>query len=127
GGGASIYMLSLAAGRRKQYNRLNAYIYAGPTIGLVSEPRAQEVGDIVEIHHLKSIAFGSKVGIGADYKFPGFFVCSEIGYMYNFNRIEGRPFQALTLMVGLKSDITKIKNKVVDILTPIVNSSGNSN
>src|SRR5690606_35666987 len=45
-GGASIYMLSLAAGRRKQYNRLNAYIYAGPTIGLVSEPRAEEVGDI---------------------------------------------------------------------------------
>ncbi|NGM61562.1 hypothetical protein G5B30_06475 [Sphingobacterium sp. SGG-5] len=126
-GGASIYMLSLAAGRRKQYNRLNAYIYAGPTIGLVSEPRAEEVGDIVKIHHLKSIAFGTKVGVGADYKFPGFFVCSEFGYMYNFNRIQGRPFQALTIMVGLKSDITKIKNKVVDILTPIVSSSSSPN
>src|SRR5690606_29343600 len=126
-GSASIYMLSLAAGRRKQYNRLNAYLYGGPTIGLVSEPRAEEIGDIVKIHRLKSIAFGTKVGVGADYKFPGFFVCGEFGYMYNFNRIQGRPFQALTIMVGLKSDITKIKNKVVDILTPMVNSSANSN
>ncbi len=117
-GAASIYMLSLAAGRRKQYNKLNAYIYAGPTVGLVSEPRAQVVGDIVEIHHLKSLAFGTKVGVGADYKFTGFFVCTELGYMYNFNKIEGRPFQALTLLVGLKSDITKIKNKVFDILAP---------
>src|SRR5690606_23131927 len=41
-GHANFYMLSLAGGMRRQYDRLNSYIYVGPTIGLVSEPRAQE-------------------------------------------------------------------------------------
>ncbi len=117
-GPASVYMLSLAGGSRRQYDRLNTYVYAGPTIGLVSEPRAVDEGDVVRVKSLRSIAFGTKVGFGADYKFKGFFLCTELGYMYNFNKIEKKPFQALTIMVGLKSDITKIKNKVVDILAP---------
>jgi len=115
-GHASVYMLSLAAGSRRQYDRLNTYVYLGPTIGLVNEPRANDKGDVVKIENIRSIAFGTKVGVGADYKFKGFFLCTELGYMYNLSRIEKRTFQALTLMVGLKSDITKIKNKVVDIL-----------
>lgn len=115
-GHASFYMLSLSGGTRRQYDRLNTYVYAGPTVGLVSEPRAREVNNLVKIESLKSLAFGAKVGVGADYKFKSFFVCSEIGYMYNFNKIEGRPFQAMTLMVGLKTDITKIKDTVVGIL-----------
>jgi hypothetical protein len=115
-GPASFYMLSLSGGTRRQYDRLNTYVYAGPTVGLVSEPRAQNIDGITEIERLKKFAFGTKVGVGADYKFKSFFICTELGYMYNFNKIEDRPFQALTLMVGLKSDITRIKDKVVELL-----------
>lgn len=115
-GHANFYMLSLSGGTRRQFDRLNTYVYAGPTIGLVSEPRAQRVGDITEIESMKSLALGTKVGVGADYKFKSFFIGGELGYMYNFHKIEGKSFQALTFLVGLKSDITKIKNKVVEIL-----------
>lgn len=115
---SSFYMLSLAAGSRRQFERLNTYVYLGPTIGLVSEPRSNLVDDIVKIKYLKSIAFGTKLGVGADYKFNGFFLGTEIGYMYNVNRVEDRPFHTLTFMVGLKSDITRLSDKVVNILTP---------
>lgn len=115
-GHANFYMLSLSGGTRRQFERLNTYVYAGPTIGLVSEPRAQRNEDVTQIESLKSLALGTKVGVGADYKFKSFFIGGELGYMYNFHKIEGRSFQALTLLVGLKSDITKIKDKVVELL-----------
>lgn len=118
-GQSSFYMLSLAAGTRRQYERLNTYVYLGPTIGLVTEPRARTVGSQTKIENLRSLAFGTKIGVGADYKFKGFFLVSEIGYMYNVNKIEGNSFHALTLLFGLKSDITRLSDKVVDILKPI--------
>ncbi|HMR17856.1 MAG TPA: hypothetical protein PKA53_01035 [Sphingobacterium sp.] len=120
-GHASFYMLSLSGGTRRQYDRLNTYVYAGPTVGLVIEPRASTSANVVTVASLKSLAIGTKVGVGADYKFKSFFLCGELGYMYNFNKIEGRPFQAMTLMLGLKSDITRIKDKVVRILAPTDN------
>ncbi|MDR2284928.1 MAG: hypothetical protein LBE37_17065 [Sphingobacterium sp.] len=115
---SNFYMLSLAAGTRRQFERLNTYIYLGPTIGLVHEPRSNLVGNVVNIEYLKSIAFGTKLGVGADYRFSGFFIGTEVGYMYNVNRVQKQPFHALTLMVGLKSDITRLSDKVVDILAP---------
>lgn len=115
---SNFYMLSLAAGTRRQFERLNTYVYLGPTIGLVHEPRSNLVGDVVNIEYLKSIAFGTKLGVGADYRFSGFFIGTEVGYMYNVNRVQKQPFHALTLMVGLKSDITRLSDKVVDILAP---------
>lgn len=115
---SSFYMLSLAGGSRRQFERLNTYVYLGPTVGLVSEPRSNIVGNVVQVAYLRSIAFGAKLGLGADYKFKGFFLGTELGYMYNINKVQGRTFHALTLMVGLKSDITRLSNKVVDILAP---------
>lgn len=116
-GQASMYMLSLAAGSRRQFQRLNTYVYLGPTIGLVSEPRSNLVGNTVKIEYLRKIGFGTKVGVGADYKFKGFFLGGELGYMYNVNKIQERSFHALTLLVGLKSDITRLSDKVVDIIS----------
>lgn len=115
-GHANFYMLSLSGGTRRQFDRLNTYVYGGPTVGIVREPRAQNVKGVTKIESLNSFAIGTKVGAGADYKFKSFFVGAELGYMYNFHKIEGKPFQALTFLVGLKSDITKIKEKVVEIL-----------
>src|SRR5690606_551744 len=48
-GNASIYMLSLAGGTRKQMKRLNTYVYGGPSFGLVNEPRAQKLETTVKI------------------------------------------------------------------------------
>lgn len=115
---SNFYMLSMAAGTRRQFDRLNTYIYLGPTIGLVHEPRSNLVDNVVHIEYLKSIAFGTKLGVGADYRFNGFFIGTEVGYMYNVNRVQRKPFHALTLMVGLKSDITRLSDRVVEILAP---------
>lgn len=120
-GNSSIYMLSLAGGTRRQMKRLNTYVYAGPSFGLVNEPRAQEVESTVKIDYRKSFAVGAKMGVGADYKFKSFFLGGEIGYMGHFTRIQGRPFQALTILFGLKSDITRLSDKVVEIIAPTAN------
>lgn len=120
-GNASIYMLSLAAGTRKQLKRLNTYVYAGPSFGLINEPRAQQLGATVKIDYRKLFAVGAKLGIGADYKFKSFFLGGEVGYMGHFTEIQDRPFHALTILFGLKSDITRLSDKVVEIIAPSSN------
>lgn len=120
-GNSSIYMLSLAGGTRKQMKRLNTYVYAGPSFGLVNEPRAQQIGTTVKIDYKHSFAIGGKLGIGADYKFKSFFLGGEVGYMGHLTRIQDRPFHALTVLFGLKSDITRLSDKVVEIITPSSN------
>lgn len=120
-GNSSIYMLSLAGGTRKQMKRLNTYVYAGPSFGLVNEPRAQQIGSTVKIDYKRSFAIGGKFGIGADYKFKSFFLGGEVGYMGHFTRIQERQFHALTILFGLKSDITRLSDKVVEIIAPSSN------
>ncbi|WP_437918359.1 hypothetical protein [Sphingobacterium sp. LRF_L2] len=115
-GRANFYMLSLAAGRRKQYKRLNSYGYLGPAIGLVSEPRGDIVGQTIAMENKYSISLAGKMGIGADYKFPGFFIGAEIGYLQHFKKIEGNAVQFLSLMIGLKSDITRLSEKVTSVI-----------
>jgi len=119
-GQSSLYMLSLAGGMRRQWKRLNTYAYVGPTVGLSTEPRSNVLPEVVKVSYKRNIAFGTKMGVGADYMFKGFFLGAELGYMYNINKIQNRPFQAITFMVGLKSDITKLSDKVVNIIKPII-------
>ncbi|MFD2968863.1 hypothetical protein [Sphingobacterium bambusae] len=111
-GRANFYMLSMAAGRRRQFKRLNTFVYLGPAVGLVSEPRGELVGQVLKMDSKYSISLAGKMGVGADYKFPGFFLGAELGYLQHFRRIEGNSVQFLTLMVGLKSDITSLSTKV---------------
>src|SRR5690606_31126582 len=40
-GRSNLYILNLAGGVRKQFNKLNVYAFAGPGVGLLSEPRAE--------------------------------------------------------------------------------------
>lgn len=115
-GRANFYMLSLAAGTRRQYDRLNSYAYLGPTIGLISEPRGNVVDHKIMMENKSSISPAVKLGIGSDYKFKGFFLGGEIGYMYNFKKIQGNPVHFMTIMFGLKSDITRLSDKVVNVL-----------
>lgn len=120
-GNASIYMLNLAGGVRRQMKRLNTYVYVGPSFGLVIEPRAQQIESTVKIEYDRSFAVGAKMGIGADYKFKSFFLGGEVGYMGHFTKIQDRSFNALTILFGLKSDITRLSDKVVEIITPSSN------
>lgn len=116
-GQSSFYMLSMSVGGRKQFDRLNTYVYMGPTIGLSNQPRADVVNERIKMEVDRSIAYGTKIGVGADYRFKGFYLCGEVGYMYHVTKIEEYPFHALSILFGLKSDITRLSAKVVDFIS----------
>ena len=116
-GQSSFYMLSLSVGGRKQFDRLNTYVYLGPTVGLSNQPRAELMNEKIKMKMDRSIAYGTKIGVGGDYKFKGFYLCGEVGYMYHVTKIENHPFHALSILFGLKSDITQFSTKVVDLIS----------
>lgn len=115
-GRANFYMLSLGAGKRRQFKHLNTYAYIGPLIGLVVEPRGNVVEGKFRMSNKYSLTAGGQTGVGADYKFSGFFLGAELGYMHNFRKVEGNPMQFVTIMVGLKSDITSLSEKVTGVI-----------
>lgn len=118
-GEASIYALSLAGGIRKQVNRLNTYAYAGPAFALDVESRINDVGELrSEMKKLYSFSPAVKLGVGSDYKFNGFYLGLELDYMHHFRNIQGNPVNVLTVMVGLKSDITSFSDRMVQVIKP---------
>lgn len=115
-GTASFYMLNLGGGARQQFRNLNLYAYAGPTVGVTIEPRSIVKEDMVQMEKKSKITTGVKTGVGADYKFSGFFLGLEIGYLHDFTKIQNVPINVLTLMIGLKSDITGLRDKMARVL-----------
>lgn len=115
---STMYVLSLAGGVRKQWAQLNTYAYGGPAGALNMEPRAQDRPEqgTVDLDYQYSISPAVKIGVGCDYNFSGFFLGAEVGYMHNFRRMQGNPVHMLNMMIGLKSDITTISDKVVDVI-----------
>ncbi|MFD2744545.1 MULTISPECIES: hypothetical protein [Sphingobacterium] len=118
-GQATIYALSLAGGIRKQVNRLNSYAYAGPAFAMDVESRISDLGNTrSRMEKLYSFSPAFKLGFGSDYKFRGFYLGLELDYMHHFRNIQGNPVNVLTVMVGLKSDITSFSDRMVQVIKP---------
>ncbi|WP_257656802.1 hypothetical protein [Parapedobacter lycopersici] len=117
-GRGNIYILNLAGGIRKQVEKLNLYAYAGPGIGLMSEPRAEVVSEpaTVKINTVFYVTPSLRGGVGADYKLGGFFVFLEAGWLHPFRRMQDRQVHVLSLFGGLKTDITVLKDKVAQVI-----------
>lgn len=114
----NFYTFAFSGGVRKQMRRLNVYGFLGPGIGLTSEPRANVMADqkLVKMENINRFNLSSKLGAGADYKFNGFFLGLELGYLHNFRKIQDTPVNIFTVMIGLKSDITQIGDRVIDVI-----------
>ena len=114
----NFYTFAFSGGVRKQMRRLNVYGFLGPGIGLTSEPRANVMADqkLVKMENINRFNLSSKLGAGADYKFNGFFLGLELGYLHNFRKIQETPVNIFTVMIGLKSDITQIGDRVIDVI-----------
>ncbi|MGE8243363.1 hypothetical protein D3C87_658250 [compost metagenome] len=114
----NFYTFAFSGGVRKQMRRLNVYGFLGPGIGLTSEPRANVIADqkLVKMENINRFNLSSKLGAGADYKFNGFFLGLELGYLHNFRKIQDTPVNIFTVMIGLKSDITQIGDRVIDVI-----------
>lgn len=117
-GRSSFYILNLTGGMRRQLRNVNTYVFAGPTIGYILEPRADVIPseNLVNIENIWHLAPGVRGGAGADYKLGSFFLFAEVGWLYNFLRIEERSVHMVILQGGLKTDITRITKKVVEVL-----------
>ncbi|MGV3762458.1 hypothetical protein [Parapedobacter sp.] len=117
-GRSNFYILNLAGGIRKQLDKLNAYAFAGPGIGIVVEPRAMVSpgGNQVTIETSTHLTPTLRGGVGADYKIGGFFLFIEMGWLHNFRRIQQRPVNVLSLYGGLKTDVTKLKDNVAKVM-----------
>lgn len=56
---ANFYTFSLAGGIRKQLKKLNAYAYAGPGLGFLTEPRVKvdAINNIAKIENDRKFSF----------------------------------------------------------------------
>lgn len=115
-GNATFTNVNLSVGVRNQWSHLNTYFLAGPSVGLFREPRTTVHPETsIARNELKnSLIFGARIGMGADYKFKGFYVFADMGLLQGFREIQERPLSIMTVYVGLKTDITRVADKVVE-------------
>lgn len=111
-------MLNLAAGIRKQLNKVNTYAFAGPGVGIVSEPRAEVLPGqtTVKINTVAYMTPTVRGGVGADYKIGGFFLFLEVGWLHTFRPVQERSVNVISLFGGLKTDVTALKNNVARVI-----------
>jgi len=117
-GRSNFYVLNLAGGVRKQFDRLNIYAYAGPGAGVIVEPRAvvSASENRVTIENTAHITPTLRGGLGADYRIGGFFLFIETGWLHNFRHMQERRIHVVSLYGGLKTDVTRLKDNVVRIM-----------
>ncbi|WP_134090335.1 hypothetical protein [Olivibacter sp. XZL3] len=116
-GRASFYNVNLAIGTRRQFRKLNAYLTAGPSVGMFFEPRATlRPNGVIKNDFDSKIMAGARISAGADYKLNSFFVYVDAGLLHSFSKIQSRPLNVLSLYVGLKTDITRVADKVAGVL-----------
>lgn len=115
-GRARYFNLNLPIGTRRQFHRLNSYVTVGPSVGLFFEPRAVvQSAQVIRNDFTSKLLMGGRVSAGADYKFKGFFVYVDAGWMHSFGSIQDRPLNILSFYVGLKTDITNVADRVITI------------
>ncbi|QNL48445.1 hypothetical protein H8S90_16820 [Olivibacter sp. SDN3] len=115
-GRARYFNLNLPIGTRRQFHRLNSYVTIGPSVGLFFEPRAVvQSTQVIRNDFTSKLLMGGRISAGADYKFKGFFIYFDTGWMHSFGSIQDRPLNILSFYVGLKTDITNVADRVITV------------
>lgn len=117
-GNSYFYMLNLQAGRYHRVDKWGLYGFGGPSVGLMTEPRAH-------LHNYPNITLknsyfmtpGFRLGAGSEYQLGNVYLFLEFSYLHNFRRIQERPTGVLTLYGGLKTNITRVADKVIGIIS----------
>lgn len=113
-GRSNFYNLNLAAGVRRQFDIVNTYAFAGPGVGLVSEPRSEvsSAEQIVRIENTYHITPSLRAGVGANIKLGNFYLFLEGAWLHNFVNIQNRPVHVFSMYGGLKTDVTRLADNV---------------
>lgn len=117
-GSANIIGLSIMPGLNQFLGSLRLYAFAGPHAQLVHEPRLiTETGDRVgTIEDKVYLTGGLRGGIGAHYKLGSFYLFLESGLIQNFTKMQGQQFFVVHAHGGLKTDITRLTDKIGALL-----------
>ena len=113
-GSANIYGLSIMPGLNQFLGSLRLYAFAGPFVHLVYEPRVAANLDtqVAKIEDKIYFTGGLRGGVGAHYQLGDFYLFIESGIVRNFSKIEGERLWIQTAHGGLKTDITKLTDKL---------------
>jgi|SRR5690606_20666354 len=113
-GRSNLYNLNLAAGIRQRLRPVSAYAFAGPGVGVVSEPRARvpEGQSLVKIENTYRLTPSLRAGVGADIKLGSFYLFLEGAWLHNFRRMQDRPVHVFSIYGGLKTDVTRLAGQV---------------
>ena len=111
------YLLNLAAGRRIQQGKLGFHAYAGPGLGMVSEPRAHLVNDQIRLKNQYAWTVSARLGTGSHYQWGNVRIFADVSYLYSFRNMQGRPVHILTVYGGLRTNVTRVADRVVEIIT----------
>jgi len=113
-GSSSIIGVSLMPGLNQFLGSLRLYAFAGPHAQLVHEPRLMT--DLAEgsgtIENKVYLTGGLRGGIGAHYKLGSFYLFLESGLIQNFTKMQGQQFYVVHAHGGLKTDITRLTDKI---------------
>jgi len=116
-GSAYVYGLSIMPGLNQFLGSLRLYAFAGPFTQLIFEPRiATDLQTHVsKIEDKVYLTGGIRGGLGAHYKLGDFYLFVESGLLRNFTKMEDEPVYVLTAHGGLKTDITKLIEKLGEV------------
>lgn len=117
-GNSFFYMLNLTAGRYHRIGKLGIYAFGGPGLGMVSEPRAHlRDNNVVVLKNHYSLSPGLRLGTGSEYQLGNVYLFLELSYLYNFRHIQERPNGVISMYGGLKTNITRVADKVIEIIS----------
>lgn len=114
---SNFYLMNLAAGRRVQRGKFGFHAYAGPGIGLVGEPRALLEGNEIQLKNQYALTGSARFGTGTHYQLGNVRLFADVSYLYHFRNIQGRPVHILTVYGGLRTNVTRVADRVIEIIT----------
>ena len=117
-GTANIYNLSFMPGYAETVGPFKTYIFGGPSLQWVHEPRVQVVASqsLVELEKIKYFTGGVRAGVGAHFQSGNFNLFLEATWMHNFQDMQAHQVHVISLYGGLKTDITSVVGKMGDWL-----------
>lgn len=117
-GKSNFYTLNLSGGIKTTFENWNFYAFAGPGLVLVSEQRALAISnETVRLKEAYTLSPALKIGGGVDYRIGNVALFVELSALHNFRKIQERPTNNILLFGGVKTNITKLADKVVEVIT----------
>jgi len=117
-GNSFFYMLNLTAGRYHRLGKWGIYGFGGPAVGMVTEPRAYlKDNNTITLKNNYYFTPGLRLGAGSEYQLGNVYLFAEASYLYNFRRTQGRPTGVLVMYGGLKTNVTRVADRVIEIIS----------